>query len=52
MKFTIKLLFLFVNDLSIAQSKRDYYWIWNNDRERDSTQAYIFDFNEKVKKRS
>jgi len=50
MKFTIVLLFLFVNDLSIAQSKQDYYWIWNNDRERDSTQAYIYDFNKKVKK--
>jgi len=50
MKFTIILLFLLVNNLCFAQSMQDYYWIWNNDRARDSTQAYIFDFSDKVKK--
>jgi len=50
MKYIIVVFCLLINHVCFSQKKHDYYWIWNNDRERDSTQAYIFDFNDKVKK--
>ncbi len=50
MKYLFLSVFVFLELLCVARSKQDYYWIWNNNSYRDSLQAYLYDFEDTVKR--